>query len=171
MSGNNIAYIDGQNLYIGTMSADIPWQVDYVRFYKFLERKHNVAEDYYFIGDRQERQAKLYQNLQRAGFTLVFRMHNEEMISCKKGNVDTDIVFSVMRDLYEGRFNNGKVVIVSSDGDYARMVSYLARINKLQKIIFPNYKNSSFLYTTLDNKYKIHLDDPTIKSLVRHSDH
>lgn len=170
MSGNNIAYIDGQNLYMGTMSADIPWQVDYARFHKFLERKHGVTEAYYFIGDRQDKQAKLYQNLQRAGFTLVFRMHNEEMISCKKGNVDTDIVFSVMRDLYEGELH-GKVVLVSGDGDYARMVRYLARINKLHKIVFPNYKNSSFLYATLDNKYKIRLDDPTIKSLVRHSDH
>ena len=43
---------------------------------------------------------EMYNNIQRAGFILVFREHSSKFLSVKKGNVDTDIVFSVMRKMY-----------------------------------------------------------------------
>lgn len=165
----NTAYIDGQNLYMGTTHATLPWQVNYTKFYRYLKDKYNVQTAYYFVGDHQPDQVKLYTNLQKAGFIVTFRMHNENMVSHKKGNVDTDVVFSIMRDLYEGVFNDGKAILVSGDGDYIRIVKYLAGIDKLERVIFPNRANASSLYSSLDNKYKTPLDNPAVKHQIRHA--
>lgn len=57
------------------------------------------------------------------GYIVVFREHINDCISNKKGNVDTDIVFSIMRMFLDGdEFD--KVVLVSGDGDYWRMVDH-----------------------------------------------
>jgi uncharacterized LabA/DUF88 family protein len=55
----------------------------------------------------------LYSNLQEAGYILIFREHNKNFKGLKKGNVDTDIVFEIMKSLIEKDFN--KVVLVSGD--------------------------------------------------------
>jgi hypothetical protein len=46
----NIAFIDGQNLHIGTTKSKDPWVVDLLRFRIYLEKKYDVGKAYYFIG-------------------------------------------------------------------------------------------------------------------------
>ncbi len=51
----NLAFIDGQNLYMGTSKRDIkPWKVDLTRLRIYLERKYHVSNAYYFLGYVQE---------------------------------------------------------------------------------------------------------------------
>ena len=89
-----------------------------------------------------EEEQKLYINLQKAWFILIFREHNSHMLWKKKWNVDVDIVFEIMRKLKdENDFN--KIVLVSWDWDYIKLVKYLIEIWKLEKILFPNNKYSS----------------------------
>ena len=53
---NNIAFIDGQNLYMGTaMNNDHSWQIDLSRFRIYLDKKYHVRKAYYFIGFVDER--------------------------------------------------------------------------------------------------------------------
>ena len=47
---NNLAFVDGQNLYLGTMTSEKKWMVDLVRFRVYLDRKYKVKKAYYFFG-------------------------------------------------------------------------------------------------------------------------
>lgn len=153
---NNFAFVDGQNVYLGaTKHPDAPWEIDLVRFRVYLERKYGVTRAYYYLGYVSEDLNDLYEEIQTAGFVLKFREHSPAMMSVKKGNVDTEIVFDVMRLLYR-RENFGKVVLVSGDGDYYRMVQFLLEENKLEKVLFPNGARASSLYRKITRR---HFDD------------
>ncbi|MDP4008499.1 MAG: NYN domain-containing protein [Candidatus Peregrinibacteria bacterium] len=145
----NYAFIDGQNLHLGT--TETGWSIDYKRFRIYLRDKHNVDEAYYFLGYVSEEQQELYNNLQRAGFIVSFREHKEAFVGKKKGNVDTDIVFEMMKALIDEDFN--KIILVSGDGDYKKTVDYLIKKGKFEKILFPNQKKASSLYKNLGNKF------------------
>ena len=152
----NIAFVDGQNLHLGTTKDTSPWQVDYQRLRIYLKNKYNVSEAYYFLGFLDENLDDLYTNLQKAGFIVEFREHNAKMKGKKKGNVDVDIVFGVMKKLIDEADSFNKIVLVSNDGDYIRLVNYLIKKDKLAKIIFPNNKPSS-LYKKIDVQFKNYL--------------
>ncbi len=158
---NNIAYIDGQNLYLGTTSEG--WKVDFFKFRKFLKEKYKVSEAYYFLGYLNEDMQDLYDDLQKAGFIVTFREHNKNMSGTKKGNVDTDIVFTMMKNYIE-EDKERKIILVSGDGDYKKVVHYLIKKNQFLKILFPNQKFASSLYKKLGNKYQVFLD----RSDIRH---
>src|SRR5688572_5058572 len=97
----NVAYIDGQNLYMGTSKSSPVWTVNLARFRKYLSSKYGVEDAHYYLGYVQEGMniEKLYESIQKAGFILVFREHNSAMLGKKKGNVDADIIFSIMKRL------------------------------------------------------------------------
>lgn len=163
----NIAYVDGQNLHMGTTSTKPSWSVDLARFRNYLNHKYDVDTAYYYLGFVQEGAnfEKLYETIQKAGFILVFREHNSAMLGTKKGNVDTDIVFSIMKRLYlKEKFN--KVVLVSGDGDYKMLVDFLIAEKRFKKILFPNGKRRSSLYKSIDIKYYDHLDSADIKRKI-----
>ena len=135
-----------------------------------MREKYNVDEAYYFMGafvdDSGARD--LYNSLQRAGYILVFREHTESLLSKKKGNVDTDIVFTIMKKLVE-REKFDKVVLVSGDGDYWRMVDYLIKKNKFEKLLSPSRASTSSLYAQrTPDVYRDFLDSPAIKKKIRY---
>ena len=61
---NNLAFIDGQNLYLGTAQHD--WKIDYKKFRVYLKDKYCVNEAYYVLGYISEDLQDLYNNLQKA---------------------------------------------------------------------------------------------------------
>ena len=164
---NNIAYIDGQNLYMGTAKSEPEWHIDLARLRVYLKQKYNVTRAYYYLGYVQEGDGseRRYEVIQEAGFVLVFRQHNSAMIGKKKGNVDSDIIFSAMKRVYL-RDDFGKIVLVSGDGDYKMLVDFLIEQNKFEKILFPNRKYSSSLYKALSSKYFAHLDDADVRRKI-----
>ena len=83
----NIAFIDGQNLHLGTNNDD--WSVDYEKFRIYLKDKYKITEAYYFPGFVKDQNQSLYTNLQKFGFIVIFKEHNEMHASKKKGNADT----------------------------------------------------------------------------------
>ena len=161
----NIAFIDGQNLFMGTKSCNPSWEVDLAKFKVYLERKYNVYQIYYFLGYVQDENEELYDEIQKAGLVLKFREHNSAMLGKKKGNVDSDIIFHVMKKLYKKEDFN-KVVLVSGDGDYRMLVDFLIEDNKFEKILFPNKKYASSLYKKLGRGYFSHLEDTDIKKKI-----
>ena len=160
---NNLAFIDGQNLHLGTMHNG--WKIDYKKFRVYLRDKYHISEAYYLLGYVSEEQQDLYNNLQKAGFIVSFKDHNPAMLAQKKGNVDTDIVFEVMKNLIDNKDFN-KIVLVSGDGDYKKLVDYLIKKNKFEKILFPNKKFASSLYKSLGSELFDYLDN--IKSYIKY---
>lgn len=163
---NNIAYIDGQNLYMGTKkSSEESWEVDLAKFKLYLERKYNVTDVYYFLGHVQDENEELYDSIQKSGMILKFREHNAAMLGKKKGNVDSDIIFSIMKKIYKND-DFGKIILVSGDGDYKMLVDFLVEENKLEKILFPNKKYASSLYKKLGRRHFAYLEDDDIKKKI-----
>ena len=163
----NIAYIDGQNLYMGTTLRDPLWSVDLARFRVYLHRKYNVEKAYYYLGYVQDTQSaeRLYEEIQSAGFILVFRQHTSAMLGEKKGNVDSDIIFSIMKRLcLQDDFE--KIVLVSGDGDYKMLVDFLIEQKKLEKILFPKRKYASSLYKSIGATYYADLSEPGTRSKI-----
>ena len=145
----NIAFIDGQNLHLGTKLSG--WKVDHKKFRDYLSKKYNIEYAYYYLGYVIEEHQDFYEKLQKSGFIIRFREHMSSMKTKKKGNVDTEIVFDIMKALYEDEFD--KAILVSGDGDYKKVVDYLIKKERFEKILFPNRKYASSLYRPLHNKY------------------
>lgn len=162
----NFAFIDGQNLYMGTAkSEENPWRIDLMRFRVYLEQKYQVEKAYYFLGYVQETRQELYEEIQNAGFVLMFREHNPAMLGKKKGNVDSDIIFQIMKKLYK-RESFQKIILVSGDGDYKMLVDFLIEENKFGKILFPNKKYASSLYKKLGSEYFDYLELPSVREKI-----
>ena len=141
------------------------WKIDYSKFRIYLKDKYHVSEAYYFLGYVSETQQDLYNNLQKAGFIVSFKEHNPAMLAQKKGNVDTDIVFEIMKNLIDNKDFN-KIVLVSGDGDYKKIVDYLIKKDKFEKIMFPNKKFASSLYKDLGTERFDYLDN--IKTYIQY---
>lgn len=162
----NLAFVDGQNMYFGTTKCDvcaerlgielqdvkladctcgIAWEVSLGKLRVYLKEKYNVSEAYYFLGNLQDKNVELYKEIQKAGFILIFKEHHNKAKSKKKGNVDADLVFEVMKNMLDNPGFN-KIILVSGDGDYKKLVNYLIFKGKFEKILFPNKKFASSLY-------------------------
>lgn len=160
----NIAFIDWQNLHLWTKSEN--WKIDFNKFRVYLKDKFKVKEAYIFLWFLDEEQQKLYTNLQKAWYIIQFREHNANMKWKKKWNVDVDIVFEVMKRLIEEN-NFNKIVLVTWDGDYIKLVKYLIEKNKLEKILFPNKRYSS-LYKKIKDRYWMNLSDERVKAKIKY---
>lgn len=145
----NIAFIDGQNLHLGTSENN--WKVDFRKLSIYLKENYDVSQAYYFLGYVSTTEQDLYKNIRKAGFIILFKEHGEDLLAKKKGNVDTDIVFEIMKTLIEDKDFN-KIILVSGDGDYKKLVDYLIKKDKFLKILFPNSKASS-LYKKLGSEF------------------
>jgi len=163
---NNYAFIDGQNLYMGTAKREVdPWKIDLARFRVYLAQKYGVSKAFYFLGYLDESQQLLYENLQSAGFIVVFREHTSLMLGKKKGNVDSDLILNVMKKLYYKELFD-KVVLVSGDGDYKQLVDFLITESRLEKILFPDRERASSLYKKLGAPCFAALDEPDTRRKV-----
>ena len=135
------AFIDSQNLNLGVRSQG--WKLDFTKFRKLLSDRYQVTKAFLFIGFIKEQQL-LYNDLKRAGYTMVFKptiTHNIKGIPETKGNVDAELVLHSMIQFS----HYSKAVIVSGDGDFHCLIEYLDSKNKLSKILVPNPKYSSLL--------------------------
>ena len=153
----NIAYIDGQNLYSGTQEIDLA--VDFKKLRIYLRDKYHIEEAYYFLGFLREEENPLYINLQKAGFIVVFKEHASLLIGKKKGNVDSDIIFEIMKKIIDENNEDEKFLLVSDDGDYIKLVDFLIEKDRFLKILFPNKKFASSLYKRLGSEYFDYIDN------------
>jgi len=130
---NNFAYVDGNNLYRGVKNSG--WRIDFVRFRKWLSKKYGVTTAYYFIG-LIPKEKDMYEALQKAGFTLIFKEVVYDGDGKPKGNCDADLVLYSVRDVYENACE--RQVLVTSDGDYSSLVKFLQEKNKLRVVLSPS---------------------------------
>jgi uncharacterized LabA/DUF88 family protein len=161
---HNIAYIDGQNLHLGTSFSGR--QVDFEKFRVYLKDKFAIKEAYYYLGFVSEDQQDLYSQLQKAGFIVTFREHSASLKGKKKGNVDADIIFDIMKKIYEKKDFDG-IVLVSGDGDYIKLVKHLIHKGVLKKVLFPNTHYSS-LYKEIKHEYGMVLSTKEIREKIGH---
>ncbi len=163
MDLKNLAFLDGQNLHLGTKLNG--WAIDHERFRIYLKEKYRVSEAYYFLGFISQDQQDLYDKLQKAGFILSFREHPAALKGQKKGNVDCDIIFSIMKKLVDQEPFE-KIFIVSGDGDYKKLVDFLIKKNRFAKMLFPNKEFASSLYKSLGGEFFDYLESSAVKAKI-----
>lgn len=134
----NYAFIDSQNLNLSVQSMG--WNLDWTKFRVYLQEKYQVELAYLFLG-YIEANTELYTSLQRAGYIIVFKPTLETKEGEIKGNVDAELVLQAMIDINQ----YDRAVIVTGDGDFASMVTYLYNQNKLETVLAPNQNRVSSL--------------------------
>lgn len=154
---NNYAFIDSQNLNLGTQKMG--WKMDWRKFLAYLRKEHNVENAYLFIGYIAENEA-MYEQLHEMGYLIVLKRTlevknyesektekgddktpKEVQKTTVKGNVDAELVLYAMKEMP----NYDKAVIVSGDGDFFALVEYLEQQQKLLKLMVPNWQFSTLL--------------------------
>jgi hypothetical protein len=75
----NIAFIDGQNLHLGT--REDRWKIGYRKFSIYLKEHYKITKAYYFIGYFSQGNLNLYRNLCQSGFSLVFKAHQSDQLA------------------------------------------------------------------------------------------
>ncbi len=157
---NNFAFIDAQNLNLGT-SKDVyrngkmiykGWKLDLKKFRQYLRDKFRVQKAFMFIGYIHENE-KFYEKLREIGYKIIFKPTIRDCYGKPKGNVDAELVLHSAAIEF---VNFDKAVIVSGDGDFYCLHEYLATKEKLLKIIIPNRKSESSLLKKFQ-AYKIFL--------------
>lgn len=161
----NIAFIDGQNLHLGTKADG--WAVDHYKFRTFLEEKYEITEAYYFLGYASKENLFLYSMLRDAGFILLFKDEPWGLKNNKRGNVDCDIIFEAMKALLENK-NLHKIYLVSGDGDYKKLLDFLIDKEAFGKILFPNQRFASSIYKNLNRKYIAFLSNSVVKERIEY---
>lgn len=155
---NNYAFIDSQNLNLGTQR--VGWKLDWRKFRKYLKDKHNVTSAYMFIGYMVENES-LYEYMHELGFLVVLKptvdvsapsqkeqknddpkkSGEEKDKPIVKGNVDAELVLYALKEMP----NYDKAIIVSGDGDFFSLAEYLEEQGKLEHILTPNWQYSTLL--------------------------
>lgn len=160
---NNYAFIDSQNLNLGTQRTG--WKMDWRRFREYLRKEYGVTRAYMFIGYMSENE-QLYEYMHNLGYLVVLkptvdvsaapdskddkdggRSGKDKEKPAIKGNVDADLVLYAMKELP----NYDKAVIVSGDGDFLALIEYLEEQGKLEHILTPNWQYSS-LFKPFESK-------------------
>ncbi len=137
----NYAFIDSQNLHLSI--RDSGWKLDLGRFRVYLREKYDVDVAYLFMGYMEEYQ-DLYLSLQKDGFIIIYKDILRTKDGTVKGNVDAELVLQAMIDYPSYR----RAVIVTGDGDFACLVRYLEKNDKLETLLVPNQRK----YSSLLNK-------------------
>ena len=151
---NNVAYIDAANLHNGSKS--LGWELDYARFRVWLKEKYAVQTAYLFIG-LIPKYKSLYTKLQKDGYTLVYKEVVYDGKGKPKGNCDADLVLQATRDVFESSFDG--VVLVTSDGDYSSLVSFLKEKGKLVSVVSPADTTKCSVLLKRTNAKIVYLND------------
>lgn len=144
---NNYAFIDSQNLNLGTQRTG--WKMDWRKFRDYLRKEYGVSNAYMFIGYMSENE-QLYEYMHTLGYLVVLKptvdvvapddkSKKDKEKTAVKGNVDADLVLYAMKELP----NYEKAVIVSGDGDFLGLIEYLEGEGRLDHILTPNWQYSS----------------------------
>jgi uncharacterized LabA/DUF88 family protein len=137
---NNYAFIDSQNLNLSIEQQG--WKLDFKRFRIYLKQKYSVTKAFLFIGYISDNY-RLYEALKSYDYILIFKPAMKLPTGEFKGNVDSELVLNAIIEIP----NYDKAIIISGDGDYACLVEYLLKQNKLEKLMIPDIKKYSFLLT------------------------
>ncbi len=117
------------------------WILDFRKFRIYLKDKYGISKAFIFIGYVPQNQ-DLYTNLQKDGYILIFKPTLILPGGGVKGNVDAELVLHAMIE-YK---NYDKALIITGDGDFYCLVDYLAKNDKLLKLMIPNMNKFSSLY-------------------------
>jgi uncharacterized LabA/DUF88 family protein len=148
-------YIDGANLHAAVERAG--WVLDYGRLRTWLTFKYKADRVFLFLGFI-EKHTERYTTLKEAGFDLVFKQVLVSKYGEVKGNCDADLIVACMERSYE-EMPPASVILVSSDGDFAPLVSFLHRKKICIGILSPSPTEKCSVLLKRTGAKIVYLDD------------
>jgi uncharacterized LabA/DUF88 family protein len=143
---NNYAFIDGVNLHL--TYENLAWKVDYQKLRNLLAKRFDVVVAFYFLGNVKEN-GDIHTELDRDGYTVrlktptLFTTQEQQCPYCKKliapalsrhkADCDSMMTLQVISDSSD----YDKAVLVTSDGDFDNLVTWLLNRNKLRLVLAP----------------------------------
>jgi uncharacterized LabA/DUF88 family protein len=152
MEENNYAFIDSQN--VNLEIRRLGWILDFKKFRIYLKEKYGINKAYIFIGYIKENK-RLYENLLSFGYILIFKTVVRNKDGTIKGNCDAELVLHTMTE-YQ---NYEKTLIISGDGDFACLIEYLRKRDKLLYAMIPNSYSYSFLLDEAAKGQIVHMNN------------
>lgn len=149
---NNYAFIDSQNVYLGTKKLD--WSLDYYKFRRYLAEKYQISKAFIFIGFIKKNQP-LYSYLKKCGFLLIYKPVQSLPNRQIKGNMDAELVLQTMVEMH----NFNQALIATSDGDFYCLIKYLRSRNKLLSVLSPSKKYCSRLLKIAASEKIVYIED------------
>ncbi len=153
---NNFAFIDGVNLHLTFGNDNIPWEIDYKKLRNLLARRFDITVAYYFLGNVKGND-HLHQDLDSSGYTVKlktpirYKTEKQRCPFCKKlispaqsrhkADYDSLITLQVISDITEYH----KAVLITSDGDFDHLVTWLLNRDRLRLVFAPSKKGCSGL--------------------------
>jgi uncharacterized LabA/DUF88 family protein len=134
----NHAFIDGTNLYLS--AKNLGWEIDWLAFREYLQKRHNVSHAYYFVG-YLEKYRYLYDELKDYGYILIHKPVLKLPDGEIKGNCDAELVLRAMVEID----NYNKAVVVTGDGDISCLIEHLRNIDKFKLVIACRQDSCSYL--------------------------
>ncbi len=133
-------YIDAANLH--KSSRRLGFEIDYRKFYMWIRQKYEADRVYMFFGFI-DKYVNLYSRLREHGYILMFKETIVTIDGEVKGNCDAELVLKVVSDYYEKNFDT--CVLLSGDGDFSCVVSFLAKKGALHALVVPSEARCSAL--------------------------
>lgn len=121
---NNIAYIDGQNLHLGTKSDGRTIDIHKLRIY--LKDKYKVSVAYYFWDMYKTAMNFCIPNFRKHDLSS-YSKTNDRNDKYQKWNIDSDMIFHIMAKLIDDWATWDKIILVSWDGDFKILIDYLIK--------------------------------------------
>ena len=131
-----VAFIDGSNLHKSIQR--LGWELSLASFRNFLQERYNVGVALLFLGHIPQYR-EMYEDFRCWGYTPVFKRAFRNRQGRLKGNCDTELAVHAIAGCCENDFDNA--VLVSGDGDFTCVASFLQGRQKLKAVVAPA-KNS-----------------------------
>jgi len=149
---SNYVFIDGQNLYLGVKS--LGWKLDYARLAVYLRESYQAQKILMFLGFLPE-QEPLYTNLRSYGYEIIFKEVSHDKLGKPKGNVDVLLTLHTVLK----KQDCAKVVLITSDGDFAPLVDWLVAECTLRAVLSPKRDTCSRLLRKSAGGFQEYLDE------------
>lgn len=130
------AFLDAQNISVSASRQH--WKIDWYLVRKWLSDAYDVRRAIMFLG-YMEAQEPMYDYFTECGYDVVFKPVRVLPNGETKGNVDAEIVLHAMA-AYP---HYDRAVLISGDGDFSCLVTYLRERGKLHSVVVPNLKGAS----------------------------
>ena len=122
------AFVDASNIIYGARAEG--WLIDQKKLIEYLRRKFKVSKAFFYYGkdSKSQKKEKFLKKLEEFGYIL--RVKEVKRYGTKfKANCDVDLTMDMLLKVRE--YN--QAVVLSGDGDFAPLLSYL--ISKKKEII------------------------------------
>jgi len=142
------AFVDASNIIYGAREEG--WFIDQEKLFNYLKSKYNITKAFFYYGTdpNDTRKERFLKKLKSFGFIL--RVKEIKYYGLKgKANCDVDLTIDVMLNIDKYH----RVVILSGDGDFLRLLKYLQNIGKEVIVIASPHRTAREVRKLVKNKF------------------